>query len=480
MKKPRVTDLFVWAYDENHCELGLLQNFEAYEVPIKSATSEALSILMASDSSLIRVTKTAPLSKCGRVLFSTNFPFLYVYPTSRPDQFSEKIHPSEVKIQTYVDNQDDFLYHHLTDQLEDQLQDVLAATCHQRSFFRSSSFYLAREHPEFISFKYRNGTFAHANGEVLYLYDCAPVLLQPVEMAQCFEQLPVRNLNATAKDARPLFLEPLTRRITHADVPTPCSPQFPPKYRTISGQWIAATPQLTSSSTPQTLAIATQAPAIEFEDTDFSAGGIYTDETWQAVEEFLEFRGMKQSLGAQLTQQTSSGYVGHYVTPSQLFAETTSLEWTSLAWSWFKSTVYQIGQVMTYVMGVATILKFISYLVHVCTNFSAVRRQFRGNPLMAIFWAFNPISFLLQVFNRRPQPDAPPAEEDTPQPVRQDRQPQANFPRPPRPQALQMEPIRTAPVAPAAPSTPASPNPGRNTIVPLVPDLPAPLQPIRR
>ena len=464
--------IFIWKFDVNFCYLGFLQAFDAYEVPVtpqqSKTSSETLSIVMAKDDSLIRVRKQAPISKCGRVLSSTNYPALFIYPTSSPRQFTEKIHPSEVKIQTYVDNQDDFLYHHLTDQIEDQFQDLLAATCHHRSFFRASSMYLASQHPEFMSFQYRNGSFAAIAGESLYLYDCKAVIVQPLEADQCFEQLLVKNLNSTIEDPRPLFLEPLSRELTHAGVPIPCSNQFAPKFRTLSGMWIAATPSLTMARTPKALAVSSPNTQIQFEDTDFSAGGIYTDETWHKVEEFIEFKGMRRSLGAQLTHQTASGKVGTYVGPSQIFPKTTELEWTALAWGWFKGTIYKIGQIATYVMGILSILKFISYLVHVCANFPAISRQYNGNALMALFWAFNPISFLLSVLpRRRPRQNLPEDPEAPEEP--QDQHPKRAPPRPNAPPEeqppLQLGPIPNVQIP--------------NLQMPRIPQLPQPLLPLR-
>jgi hypothetical protein len=70
------------------------------------------STYMSTDGSMVRLLmKGAPIAACGRLVTGTNYPSLFLAKPQDNPSLGRPLHPQDATIFTYINNQDDFLYH---------------------------------------------------------------------------------------------------------------------------------------------------------------------------------------------------------------------------------------------------------------------------------------------------------------------------------------------------------------------------------
>ena len=294
---------FIWDLPvAEECPLARNKNFHG----IEAIDNEGKTVVMSTDGNLVRVIKGEPVSLCDRVVYSTNYPDLYLYPLTGERPFHRHIHPEEVSITMYINNRDDYLYHHLLETVKDEFQKTLTNDCHQKKETNQMRTWLQHTDPKLATWTLGGGTFATAAGEVLYTYACRPMLVKAVQTDRCFQSLPVRPLSHFDLVSDLWFLEPLTHRLTKQGVPVPCSLQFAPKYQDYSGKWLTATPQIHEAKPPNR---PDRVPHRNLElqgQLDWSRGGIYEQQELRDMETYLDFSRRRDALTYKMLEQASS------------------------------------------------------------------------------------------------------------------------------------------------------------------------------
>lgn len=303
------TAVYIWDYSSKFCPLGKTRK------PVfgTEVTNGADTVFISLDGSLVRLILKETVSYCRQIVRTTNYPDIFVISyDDRGQSPFDRIHPAEIEIHTYVNNRDDYLYNHVLDQIETEFQQVLSQDCNTGQSHQRMKYFMQHQNPGLVTYFLGNGTFATPAGEVLYVYQCKPVILKAVETSDCYQSLPVRNIDDPLQ--KTVYLEPLTHRITHSGIKVPCSRQFLPKYRNLGGGWTMTTPQLAPTARPQELQD-TQDYKVIFDRTiDWSKGGLYSEDELKSMREYLEFSRAKEALGAQLVTQSGiyefNGQVG--------------------------------------------------------------------------------------------------------------------------------------------------------------------------
>ena len=251
-------------------------------------------VFVSVDGSLVRLIlqEAVSVTGCDTLVQATNYPDFFVVPLESPPRFIRTISAHAVSLVSYINNRDDFLFSHLNARLEEEFHHVLGADCRMRIQQQQLQFWLQHRDPGLTTWILGNGTFATAAGEVLYHYQCAPVQVRAVNRDQrCYQALPVEVMDSgdsTYLGGRPMFLEPLTHRLTTEGIVVPCSKQFVAKFRNLNGDWIQAAPELFRATTPFMLGAEALEKRLSGPQIDPAHGGLYTEEDLRSMEAYRD------------------------------------------------------------------------------------------------------------------------------------------------------------------------------------------------
>ena len=269
-------------------------------------------VFVSTDGSMLRLAHRHPVYACGLPLISTNFQKLFLSDVNMDSlqTFNRSLDAREVSVTTYMNQQDGFLYGATREFLAEEAAAVLKQGCladRATQALRYGALAAAqRSSLDSDTVALGNGTYATAAGEVWYEYRCRPVLATPVSDGQCYAAVRVMISNydqylyarargtAPPKAARevaalsmqssksnasdntlPLFLDPITRRLTTIGIKRPCTEHFPPLYKTKSGEWLAAGAHHAVAAAPEVRN--SQSPLVlpRLPEYDMEGGGIY-------------------------------------------------------------------------------------------------------------------------------------------------------------------------------------------------------------
>lgn len=290
---------YLWKPNTGFCPLAVTRQIvSGYKVEDERGDT----MFISNDKSLVRVILTGTTIMCDRMVEMTNYEGLYLYPKNQPKQFDRKIDPSEGRLSMYVQNRDEFLFHHVLEQVEREMNAYLANNCRNQARRNRVDFFLRRMQPGLVTFALGNGTFATGAGDTLFRYHCSPMLVVAQETAECYDSLPVRAYRGDqgVDTSSPLrFLQPLTHRLSPRASIVPCSRHFGARYQAANGAWIAPNPTIHITEDPIQLQNEDEQYKFDFEfNTDWSQGGIYSNEDLKRIEQYLEYPKLVDSIGS--------------------------------------------------------------------------------------------------------------------------------------------------------------------------------------
>jgi len=267
-------------------------------------------VFMSTDQSMVRLILQEPVTRCGRQVHSTNYPKLFLYDTEGAHPFTDKVNPQVSSIHTYVDNKDDFLYNHVKAALQQEYSSVLQNGCQQQLSRSKLLHWLQSKDPGLTTWIMGNGIYATTAGEVLYRYQCRTVYVKATADGLCYQGLKVERLLGDRfgpiSSTTPLFMEPLTRRLTKHGIATPCSPAFRPKYKNIQGIWMTVLPTgVVKGQDPQEIHLQVDERKIMAKEWDWTQGGIYTASQKAANEAYQDLDRALTDFSSRLSKQTT-------------------------------------------------------------------------------------------------------------------------------------------------------------------------------
>ena len=352
-----VDGTYVWNIPQNRCPLATSRVTSGMLATDSSNTQT----FMSTDDSLVRLIITGTTYLCEKKVFITNYPDLYLAPYTKDAPFTRDLNPSEARISTYINNRDDYLYHHVINQVERELNRVWQQDCNQRNRLRRRDFFLRHNTPGIVTFNLNNGTFATGSGDVLYYYHCRATYVQAIPQEFCYDCLPVQEIQHNQPQPAPTpqgfyFMEPMTHRLRTTASRVPCSEQFRSKYEAANGAWIEASPDLRLGSPP--LAPTDFSSAIQTtwdRNTKWESGGYIRPEVLDASQKYLEFGRMRETLSSSLSNQWYNVFPGQsdHVTMTGLFKEKPSLDWISPELSSWFEWMKTFGMTISFLGGLA-------------------------------------------------------------------------------------------------------------------------------
>ena len=410
------TATYIWPPSDTTCDLAVARITTGIEVTSNAGED----VYISTDNSLVRLIRREAVSKCKRVVYSTNYDGLFLYETSKPAPFDRKVAAGEVSITTYVKNRDDYLYNSITDRIEEELQGILTSDCKQRTQRLKRDFWNQHQEPGLATWLVADDVFATSAGDVVYHYHCEPVLVRAMNLGKCFQALPstpqVPRKEEPGAPPRQFFMEPLTHRLTYLGVEVPCSSTFRPKYRNVRGDWVVATPELVPAQIPTLPKDLEANQEIFWDRPDWSTGGIYDDASMAAFENYQDFSRTVLALGATLANQVGDEWrynSGHSLSPEQLFPELQDpTKWSQKFWSKTKSFLHTWGEAAAIVFSIFAFGRLVSTIFTLVYSVTVLKEVLGCT--RRLFWTFCPNIFMLRqyrAYNRNdpeaPEPSAP-------------------------------------------------------------------------
>ena len=360
---------YTWRVEPNHCPLAVSRPTRG----LIARTDDGTDTYMSTDDSLIRLVLLESTYMCDRRVYKTNYKDLYLVSTETQEPFRRQLNPAEASISTYVRNRDDFLYHHIINQVEEELNDFLGNDCKRQERNAKTDYFLRRTHPGIVTFYMENGTFATGSGDVLWVYQCSPVVVTAKEVSRCYDALPVRRAPVEGGDPQAnetLFLEPITHRLRrHASV-LPCSPLFVQKYKAQNDAWIVANPKIHVGGEPLPYKYDGAATQFRWDRLPgMSGGGAYTPGTLDDKERLLEFADFREEIRNNIPSQMYEESDRDLVPLTSVFPNSPpALEWLSPSLSKWLGILESFGSIVSLLGGLCFIWLLLCQLATCLTN----------------------------------------------------------------------------------------------------------------
>ena len=111
----------------------------------------------------------------------------------------------------YINNRDDFLYNHILNRVEEEMNKVLNSACRARA--QADQGALGATSEGYQSYNLGERAFATQAGEAIWEYQCRPVIVTARETDECYLQMPVsyQGQNHSDRWGQDFFLEPISR-----------------------------------------------------------------------------------------------------------------------------------------------------------------------------------------------------------------------------------------------------------------------------
>ena len=403
---------YTWSVeDPQYCEVALVKEFEGHRLLANASeehdvltTRNVKAIVSLGSTEKIRLRDEGPNSQCGRVVIKTNLPGIFLYPLQETDPqgniivdnhrsaFSRKIHPSEVELEKYIANRDEFLYYDITAQAEREFDALLHQECLRRQEEAKKAHFFEQGMPGYQPFLLQDGIFSTRSGEVNYRYRCQARTVHPVSARRCFNKLPVvlraaRTLGSKSfnfTNSITYYMDPDSRLISPVASEIPCATLFPAAYRTQQG-WIVATPEIHPAPTPLPLPLpAARRNESVFQDRDYTQGGLYESETLAALQDFLMAPLIREAVTYKLAYQVRNLQPGnqHLVTPMDMFPQEIidAASWRQLLFGGWWGWLEEWGQIVSVLLGLYYAYVFLKAGLTACFSLGVLYQEHGLSP----------------------------------------------------------------------------------------------------
>jgi hypothetical protein len=313
---------------------------------------------MSTDGSMVRLLlKEEHITACGRLVTGTNYPTLFLAKPQYNPSIGCRLNPMDATIYTYVNAQDEYLYHSRKVGKLEERAIIRAEFCHgsQQQKLTAYASLAAEQRIQINGQKEAlgGGKFVTASGEAWNVYMCKAMVARAREVGQCMTALPItlgakeyrtylavwtRSTNPIKDDLietlrlnLSLFVEPKTRMLTTVGTKIPCGGPFQPRYKNLNGRWIKTSPTLQLTTTPIDVAKLTkdwdEVMPSNWKVLNFGFCGIYEDKAVLDIEQFFQTPRAMTGIAISLTRQLIHTGLGA-LEPGHLFTELEDIEWT--------------------------------------------------------------------------------------------------------------------------------------------------------
>ena len=382
---------------------------------IKNKQNQLVSI-MSTDGSRLRFIETGTIhdSDCNRDLLTTNYDNLYLLQLSdteatptensvlgQPELAVESIDKDNIKLSLYIAQKDDYVKNELLEAISKEFAHIQKTNCKQQFDNAKFRHYVSRNMNGLSNYmKYGNSfggnSFSITAGEVVYIFQCEPVVVKAVQTRQCFSKLPVKvairlnRMQLTESDlldwvpaetqphnsGQKLFLDPITHRLSRLSTEKHCDSQFPDLFKDLLNRWFTSTRLPEDSFVQFRQSHITPAPAVDYSvfseikisdwtkysDTASDKTGIYNPDMIDSALSTAD-NAMSPILSKLVHQITdydpSKPLLPQNIFPTKIM-DATSV--TSLLFNPLAALINQLGDITAKILGFYYIIKF-SYII---------------------------------------------------------------------------------------------------------------------
>jgi hypothetical protein len=232
---------------------------------------------MSTYGSMVRLLmKEEPVAACGRLVTGTHYPTLFLPKPQDNPSISRRLNPQDATVFTYINAQDEYLYHSSKGSKLEERALIRAEFCQRSQQQRLIAYAsLAAEQRTQIDGQTASlggGKFVTASGEAWFVYNCKALVVKAREVGRCMTALPIilgakqykvylvlwpgptnqinnEELIETLRKNASLFVEPKNLMITTVGTEIPCGGPFQPRYRNLNSRWIETSPSLQLATT---------------------------------------------------------------------------------------------------------------------------------------------------------------------------------------------------------------------------------------
>jgi hypothetical protein len=160
-------------------------------------TTEAGDITyMSTDGSMVRLLlNEEPIAACGRLVTGTDYPTLFLAKPQDKPSIGRLLNPQDATVYTYINNQDDYLYHSREGSKLEERAINRAEFCHRSQQQRLTAYAsLAAEQRTQIDGQTAalgGGKFVTASSEAWFTYNCKALIVKAREVKKCMTALPI-------------------------------------------------------------------------------------------------------------------------------------------------------------------------------------------------------------------------------------------------------------------------------------------------
>ena len=127
-KTPYAT--YVWyGRDPLSCKTALTKTTSG----VVTYTDDDKEVFMSTDGELIRLILGSSITTCQTIVRETNYDLLLVYEGESKVFLDRTLPAREVDLTLYINNRDDFLYNHILNRVEEEMNQVLNSACRART-----------------------------------------------------------------------------------------------------------------------------------------------------------------------------------------------------------------------------------------------------------------------------------------------------------------------------------------------------------
>ena len=320
----------------------------------------------------------------GRIYHLTKYQNIYV--VEGDAEYLDPFPADHLQLAAWIAARDDYITWSMEGKIMQAYRAISRSQCQRKKDILHTQLATSFTNPEGSHHIHLDhNRFGALVGETLFIYQCQPVLVQPRAESRCTKELPV-SLNG-----HKYFLEPVSRLLKRYGNPVPCSHLMPSKFLTTQGQWIAATPQLMVTSTPEEMTDIPKGGDFNLTHTDMTEGGLYTTQQVQEFAKLLNYPRAKTVVANTLYREAChqnqneacisfQETLGPLDKPTNLF----SLK------SWIRNFLRDFGDVAAIFVSVfliGMILKYVVDLVISCVTLRhVVGRRRWWQPLVPLKW----------------------------------------------------------------------------------------------
>ena len=295
---------------------------------------------------------------CMHRFIRTEYPKLFIVELKQDEilPFQTTVSVENLDLMSYVNSKFVYVEKQLKRHLNTLYRDVIEKRCNlERKVIANTLSIGAQKPDEFaLRLKGRPGYIGILGGEVIYVAKCTPVIVQPRETTECYNELPV------SRNGEAMFLTERTRILTHIGVRTTCDEKLPTMYF-LSGKWIKFLPIRAIADPPTILKPGAEKGFVYEESKYISRGGIYT----QAESEKIKERAMFAVVRPGVISTIAQGMLGSNVTQEltiEPFLKKEHVEGLLMnMWGNFWAKFVIFGSTTAGVIGILVVAKLIKF-----------------------------------------------------------------------------------------------------------------------